>query len=165
VSIWLRAIGPVRRGGTRTLSVLAFLVFAAVSAWAQTTSGKVGLAGAWEGQLLLGSNWRFMEARFETNDGQPDARVDLPQERREFRDFSTSGDRLQWTLVRGQERIRFEGTRSGDVIRGSADQNGLIGEFQLVRVARVVSGRDFDLPGTSETPRGDLITVARYELR
>jgi hypothetical protein len=165
VSIWLRAIGPVRRGGTRTLSVLAFLVFADVSAWAQTTSGKVRLAGAWEGQLLLGSNWRFMEARFETNDGQPDARVDLPQERREFRDFSTSGDRLEWTLVRGQERIRFEGTRSGDVIRGSADQNGLIGEFQLVRVARVVSGRDFDLPGTSETPRGDLITVARYELR
>ena len=162
--IWLRAIGTIRRvGGSHTQLVLAFLVLAAVSMSAQTTSGTVGLAGAWEGQLLLGTNWRFMEARFETNAGQPDARVDLPQERREFRDFSTSGDRLQWTLVRGQERIRFEGTRSGDVIRGSADQNGLTGEFQLVRVDRAISERNLDLPGTYQTPRGDLITVARYD--
>ena len=59
---------------SHTQLVLAFLVLAAVSMSAQTTSGTVGLAGAWEGQLLLGSNWRFMEARFRTINGQPDAR-------------------------------------------------------------------------------------------
>ena len=57
-------------------------------------------------------------------------------------------------LVRGQERIRFDGTRSGDVIRGSADQNGLTGEFQLVRVDRAVSARDLDLPGTVRNAQG-----------
>jgi len=74
--------------------------------------------------MLLGSNWRYVEARFGSQDDLSATRVDLPQERREFRDFVTSGDRLTWTLVRGADRIEFEGTRAGDAIRGRAVQAG-----------------------------------------
>jgi hypothetical protein len=42
------------------------------------------------GQLLLNSNWRFMEADFGAT-GLADAKVDLPQERRDFAEFSIDG--------------------------------------------------------------------------
>jgi hypothetical protein len=94
-----------------------------LSATPQTTRNSE-LSGTWEGQMLLGSNWRYVEARFGSQDDPSATRVDLPQERREFRDFVTSGDRLTWTLVRGTDRIEFEGTRTGDAIRGRAVQAG-----------------------------------------
>jgi pimeloyl-ACP methyl ester carboxylesterase len=143
--------------------ILVVLSLVSAGSRAQTPVRSAGLAGAWEGQLLLGSNWRFMEASFEITDSQQNARVDLPQERREFRDFTITGDQLQWTLLRGQDGIRFEGTRTGDVIRGSAVQNGLVGEFQLVRVDHTGAGRELELAGTYQTAQGDLLTIARYD--
>jgi hypothetical protein len=61
----------------------------------------------------------------------------LPQERRQFAEFSIDGQSVRWTLLRGQARISFEGTRTrdDDVIRGRAEQNGVVGEFQLIRIA------------------------------
>jgi pimeloyl-ACP methyl ester carboxylesterase len=119
--------------------------------------------GAWEGQMLLGGNWRYMEAAF--GDGDPTtAKVDLPQERREFRDFTAQGNRLQWTLVRGQGRIRFDGLLSGNLIRGHAEQNGVMGEFQMVRINRTQPNREPGLAATYRARGGSaLVTVARFD--
>jgi pimeloyl-ACP methyl ester carboxylesterase len=118
------------------------------------------LDGRWEGQMLLNSNWRFMEASFAANPA--DTRVDLPQERRQFADFSRKGNRLRWMLLRGQARVRFDGMLEGNVIRGHAEQNGVMGEFQLVRV-RSRSSEAVRYTGTYRTASGDLISVARFD--
>ena len=147
----------------RSLLAAVFLVLRWTIASAQTSSGTAGLSGTWEGQLLLGTNWRFLEARFGTAGDNSGARVDLPQDRREFRDFTVSGTRLRWTLARGQDQIRFDGALVGDVIRGTVEQNQLRGEFQLVRTSRTGGSRELDLTGTYRTSQGDLISVARYD--
>jgi hypothetical protein len=94
-------------------AVRLMLPAAALSAFSATppiSSTIAELAGTWEGQMLLGSNWRYVGARFGAPDDPGGAQVDLPQERRQFRDFTVSGARLTWTLVRNTERIEFEGT-------------------------------------------------------
>jgi pimeloyl-ACP methyl ester carboxylesterase len=125
---------------------------------AQVSQGTA-LTGAWEGQMLLGGNWRFIEAEF----GDGVAKVDLPQERRDFRDFTAQGNRLQWTLVRGQGRIRFDGLLSGNRIRGEAEQNGVVGEFQLDRVYRAESKGAPGLAATYRSRGGAVVTVARFD--
>ena len=142
----------------QALRLLAVVVVAAPMLAAQSSPS---LQGAWEGQLLLNNNWRFMEGQF--GPSTADARVDLPQERREFADFSVDGLRVRWILRRGQTAIRFEGTREGDVIRGRAEQNGVSGEFQLVRTAGERSRDAGAYAGTYRTNRGDLVTVARFD--
>jgi hypothetical protein len=111
------------------------------------TNPPVALSGAWEGQMLLAGNWRFMEAQFANGENIAATKVDLPQERREFRDFIVQGNRLQWTLVRGQGRIRFDGVLNRDVIRGGVEQNSVRGEFQLVKIDRKSPSRDAQLDG------------------
>jgi len=121
------------------------------------------LSGAWEGQMLLNGTWRFMEGQFGESTAVTGAKVDLPQERREFRDFTAESGHLKWNLVRGQSWIRFDGVLSGDVIRGQVEQSGVLGEFQLVRIDRRAPRRDVQLAGTYRTRGGGLITVARYD--
>jgi hypothetical protein len=122
----------------------------------------VPLTGSWEGQLLLNNNWRFMEADFGATGKLADAKVDLPQERRDFTEFSIDGQSVGWTLLRGQARMRFAGTREGDVIRGQAVLSDVVGEFQMVQTA---AGKQRDTArhaGTYRTDAGGLITVARF---
>ena len=121
------------------------------------------LSGDWEGQMLLRSNWRFMEARFGRGGDTAEVKVDLPQERREFRDFERQGNRLQWNLLRGTARIRFEGTLNGDVIRGSADQDGVAGEFQLVRIDRRSAPSEVTLAGTYGRSPAPLASIVRFD--
>src|SRR4030095_7053959 len=91
----------------------------------------------------LSGNWRFMEAQL--GNGNPlEVKIDLPQERREFRDFEVEGSRIRWSLMRGTARISFDGRIDGSVIRGTSEQNGVKGEFQLVRVNRNSSTEDPD---------------------
>jgi pimeloyl-ACP methyl ester carboxylesterase len=147
-------------------AVRLMLPAAALSAFSATppiSSTIAELAGTWEGQMLLGSNWRYVEARFGAPDDPGGAQVDLPQERRQFRDFTVSGARLTWTLVRNTERIEFEGTHAGDIIRGRAVQSGVTGEFQLVRINRGAQRRESELAATYRTSQGDLITIARFD--
>ena len=139
------------------------LVFVALVFASGGTQPRAPLTGTWEGQLLLNSNWRFMEADFGATGKLADARVDLPQERREFTEFSTDGQSVRWTLQRGQGRIRFEGTRENDIIRGSAEQNGVAGEFQLIRIAASKQRETAPYAATYRSDTGDLITVARFD--
>jgi pimeloyl-ACP methyl ester carboxylesterase len=141
------------------------LILAGIVVASGVTQPGPPLTGAWEGQLLLNSNWRFMEADFGATGNPADARVDLPQERRQFAEFSVDGQSVRWTLVRGQSRIRFEGTRTrdNDVIRGYADQNGVAGEFQLIRIAAGKQRDTAPYAGTYRTSAGDLVTVARFD--
>jgi pimeloyl-ACP methyl ester carboxylesterase len=104
-----------------------------------------------------------MEAQFGAGVNPASAKVDLPQERREFLDFTIQGNRLRWTLARAQVRIRFDGVLNGDVIRGEAEQNGTLGEFQLVRINRMQPSREPLLAGTYRTRSAGLITVARFD--
>ena len=138
------------------------VVFAALVVASGATQPRAPLTGTWEGQLLLNSNWRFMEADFGATGKVADAKVDLPQERREFAEFSIDGQSVRWTLLRGQGRIRFEGTREDDVIRGRAEQNDVAGEFQLVRTAASTPRETAPYAATYRTDGGDLITVARF---
>jgi uncharacterized protein len=137
-------------------------VLCAVTVQASQTSTTSQRTGLWEGQMLLNGNWRFMEAQF--GSGNPsEAKVDLPQERREFRDFEVEGNQLRWALMRGDARIRFDGRIDGSVIRGTSEQNGVTGDFQLVRVNRSSSTED---PGRSATYRmadGNLVTIVRFD--
>ena len=139
------------------------LVFAALVAVSGATQPRAPLTGTWEGQLLLNSNWRFMEADFGATGKLADATVDLPQERREFAEFSIDGQSVRWTPPRGQSRIRFEGTREDDVIRGRAEQNDVAGEFQLIRTAASKQRETAPYAATYRTDAGDLITVARFD--
>ena len=70
---------------------------------------------------------------------------------------------VRWTLLRGQGRIRFEGTREDDVIRGRAEQNDIAGEFQLIRTAASKQRETAPYAATYRTDAGDLITVARFD--
>jgi hypothetical protein len=63
-----------------------------------------------------------MEADFGATGNPADANVDLPQERRQFAEFSIDGQSVRWTLLRGQARIRFEGTREGDVFAAAPNK-------------------------------------------
>ena len=139
------------------------LVFVALVVASGATQPPAPLIGTWEGQLLLNSNWRFMEADFGATGKPADAKVDLPQERRDFAEFSIDGQSVRWTLLRGQSRIRFEGTREGDVIRGRAEQNDVAGEFQLIRTAASKQRDTAPYAATYRTDSGDLITVARFD--
>jgi alpha-beta hydrolase superfamily lysophospholipase len=143
------------------IALVASSVYACLNLIAQVPAPS--LSGAWEGQMLLNGTWRFMEGQFGEGTGPTGAKVDLPQERREFRDFTSEGDRLKWNLARGQNSIRFDGVLSGDVIRGQAEQRGVLGEFQLVRIDRRASRPDAQLAATYRTRGGGLITVARYD--
>jgi uncharacterized protein len=126
------------------------------------TSPTTQPTGLWEGQMLLSGNWRFMEAQF--GNGNPsEVKIDLPQERREFRDFEVEGNRFRWTLVRATARIRFEGKIDGGVIRGTSEQNGVTGEFQLARVNRSSSTEDPGRPGTYRMADGNLVTIVRFD--
>lgn len=147
----------------RTLLVVAVLGLASVTTPAQTSPDEDGLSGAWEGQLLLRSNWRFMEAQFGGMGGQTEAKVDTPQARHEFRDFEVQAERLRWTLARASTRMRFDGTRMGDVIRGRVEQDGVAGEFQLVRVDRTAPAGAPGLTGTYRTSGRDFVTIARFD--
>ena len=103
-----------------------------------------------------------MEADFGATGQLADAKVDLPQERRDFTEFSIDGQSVRWTLLRGQARMRFEGTREDDVIRGRAVLNDVVGEFQMVRTAAGKQRETAPYAGTYRTDAGDLITVARF---
>ena len=142
-------------------ALAAFLSLTCLTMTAQI-SPVAGPTGAWEGQMLLGGNWRYMEAAFGNGDPLA-AKVDLPQERREFREFTAQGNRLQWTLLRGQGRIRFDGLLTGNLIRGQAEQNGVLGEFQLVRIDRSEPSREPRLAATYRSRGGAVITVARFD--
>ena len=100
----------------QSLVMSVFVVLAAPT----TAQTPAPLTGTWEGQLLLNSNWRFMEVDFGPSGNLTDAKVDTPQERRKLAEFSIDGPSVRWTLVRGQAGIRFEGTRTldNDTIRG-----------------------------------------------
>jgi uncharacterized protein len=139
------------------------LVFAALVVASGATQPGPPLTGTWEGQLLMNSNWRFMEADFGATGKLVDAKVDLPQERRQFAEFSIDGQSVRWTLLRGQGRIRFEGTRDDDIIRGRAEQDGVAGEFQLIRIAASKQRETAPYAATYRTDSGDLITVARFD--
>src|SRR5688572_6249949 len=130
-----------------------------------TLSAQVSpvLSGAWEGQMLLNGTWRYLEAQFGDSAGTTPTKVDTPQERREFRDFTIEGDRVRWTLVRGQNWIRFDGVLSGDAIRGQVEQRGVLGEFQLVRIRRTEPRQETPLAATYRTRGGSLVTVARFD--
>ncbi|HET9216429.1 MAG TPA: alpha/beta fold hydrolase, partial [Terriglobia bacterium] len=65
--------------------------------------------------------------------------------------------------VRGQGRIRFDGLLSGNLIRGQAEQNGVVGEFQMVRIDRSQPNREPRLAATYRARGGAVITVARFD--
>jgi|SRR5688572_2046284 len=74
--------------------LLAITMLVTPSTTRAQTYPTIELSGDWEGQMLLRSNWRFMEARFGRGGDPAEVKVDLPQERREFRDFERQGNRL-----------------------------------------------------------------------
>ena len=149
---------------TRRMLTVGIIVLAALSATptSGTQSSPTTPTGLWEGQMLLSGNWRFMEAQF--GNGNPaQVKIDLPQERREFGEFELEGSRLRWSLTRGTARIRFDGRMDGSVIRGTAEQNGVKGEFQLVRVNRSSSTAPPGLFATYRLADANLVTIVRFD--
>ena len=141
------------------------LIFVGVVVALGAAQTRASLTGTWEGQLLLNSNWRFMEADFGATGNLADMKVDLPQERRQLSELSIDGRSIRWTLSRGQGHMRFEGTRTGDddIIRGRVEQDGVAGEFQLIRVAAGKPREVAPYAATYRTDAGGLIAVARYD--
>ena len=102
-----------------------------------------------------------MEAEFSENP-QVRARIDLPQQRHELKNFKQENGVLEFTLQRGSSELKCRGTQRGDWIVGVIEVETSHGAFQLRRV----TDREFQrLPhvlGTYRTDDGRLVSVAKF---
>jgi pimeloyl-ACP methyl ester carboxylesterase len=121
----------------------------------------LGLDGHWQGSALFRGQWRFMEAEF-SEDPQVRAKIDLPQQRHELKNFRHENGVLEFILQRGSSELKCRGTQRGDWIVGAIEVETSRGAFQLRRVADHKFERLADVVGTYRTDDGRLISVAKF---
>ncbi|MBM3811930.1 MAG: alpha/beta fold hydrolase [Acidimicrobiia bacterium] len=119
------------------------------------------LDGYWQGSALFRGQWRFMEAEF-SESPQVRAKIDLPQQRHELKNFKQGNGVLEFTLQRGSSELNCRGTLRDDWIVGAIEVQSSHGAFQLRRVADRQFRRLADVLGTYRAGDGRLISVAKF---
>jgi alpha-beta hydrolase superfamily lysophospholipase len=139
---------------SRKLAVLPLL-------WFLLPATVLGLDGNWQGSALFRGQWRFMEAEFSENPAVQ-AKIDLPQQRHELKNFRHENGVLEFTLQRGSSELKCRGTQRGNWIVGVIEVETSRGAFQLTRVADRQFQRLAEVVGIYRTADGRLISVAKF---
>ena len=130
-------------------------------AWFLMPTAVLGLEGYWQGSALFRGQWRYMEAEFSKNLAVQ-AKIDLPQQRHELKNFRHEDGVLEFSLQRGSSELKCRGTQRGDWIVGVIEVEASHGSFQLRRVADHPFQRLADVVGIYRTDDGRLISVAKF---